>query len=227
MKLGVGHITPGRVLKVENEYGVIKACCCGLFTDVDGPDKLPPIYPFNTGHENAFSQPHENEEIWVIWFDDNPLELLYFRKDNIDENLEKLLSKKYKEVEVVVSRKLPTGYIQFYFTDEDGWILQNDKSKIQIRKNGTILLDAGSAHRRIDINGNNISLGTVGESAHPAAYGDKVEDSLNKINSLFNAISNAAKTNPYTAAISTAIEALRSGYEESIEDISSPHVTLD
>ena len=227
MELSQGHIRPGRVLKVEDEKGLIKASCCGLFSDQDDPENLPPVYQFPLGGANNFSLPKVDDEIWLMFFDDNPMELFYIRKDNFPENLQDILSKKYKEVEVLASREMPAGMVQLYFTDGDGWIIRNVDSVIQMRKDGSIFLDTGSAHRRIDICDNSISLGSEGGSEHTAAYGDKVVNSLNLLNNILNTVSSAAKTTPYTAPISLAIEALRPNFEQSIEEIESQHVTLD
>ena len=227
MELSQGHIRPGRVLKVEDEKGIIKASCCGLFSDQDDPENLPQVYPFPLGGANNFSLPKVDDEIWLMFFDDNPMELFYIRKDNFPENLQDILSKKYKEVEVLASREMPMGMVQLYFTDGDGWIIRNVDSVIQMRKDGSILLDSGSAHRKIDICNNSISLGSEGGSAHPAAYADKIENSLKILNNMLNAMSKAAKLTPFTVGIGVAIDALRPMYEQSIDEIDSPHVTLD
>lgn len=227
MKLSQGHLRPGRVLQLVDENGVIKGSCCGLFTDQDDPENLPPMYQFPLGGANNFSSMHVDDEIWVLFFDDNPMELFYIRKDIIPETLKDILSQKYEEVEVLASREMPAGMVQLYFTDGDGWIMRNVNSVIQMRKDGSIFLDAGSAHRKIDLCDNCISIGSENESAHPAAYGDKVVASLNILNSILGAISQAAKVSPYTVGISTAIEALKPQYEKSIPEIESLHVTLD
>ena len=219
MELSQGHIRPGRVLKVEDEKGIIKASCCGLFSDQDDPENLPPVYPFPLGGANNFSLPKVDDEIWLMFFDDNPMELFYIRKDNFPENLQDILSKKYKEVEVLASREMPMGMVQLYFTDGDGWIIRNVDSVIQMRKDGSILLDSGSAHRKIDICNNSISLGSEGGSAHPAAYADKIENSLKILNNMLNAMSKAAKLTPFTVGIGVAIDALRPMYEQSIDEI--------
>ena len=83
---------------MEDEKGIVKASCCGLFSDQDDPEKLPPIYQFPLGGANNFSLPKKDDELWVMFFDDNPMELFYIRKDNFPENLQDILSKKYKEV---------------------------------------------------------------------------------------------------------------------------------
>jgi hypothetical protein len=227
MELDQAHIRPGRVLSVDDEKGTIKACCCGLFSDEDEPEKLPPIYQFPLGGANNYSSPKVDDEVWVLFFDDNPLELFYIRKDNFSENLQDILSKKYDEVEVLASRDLAQGMVQLYFTDGEGWIIRNVDSVIQMRKDGSILLDSGSAHRKIDLCDNSISLGSEGGSEHPAALGDKVVNSLNILNDLLSAMEESAKSSPYTMALSTALTTLRPMFEDSIEEITSNHVTLD
>lgn len=227
MILAQAQIRPGRVLKVEDEKGTIKAMCCGLFSEEDDLENLPPVYPFPLGGANNFSSPKEDDEIWVMFFADNPMELFYIRKDNFPENLQDILSQDYEECEVLASRELATGMIQLYFTDGDGWIIRNIDSVIQIRKDGSILLDKGSDHRKIDICDNSISLGSEGGSAHPAALGDKIVNSMNILNNILNAISNTAKSNPYTAGLAMTIDMLRPVFEQSIDEIESQHITLD
>lgn len=227
MVLSQGHIRPGRVLQVVNNQGVIKASCCGLFSDVDEPDKLPPVYQFSFGGANNFYMPHEDEEVWVLFFDDNPLELFYIRKDNINENLNNILKTKHEECEVLMSKELSAGFVQFYFTDGEGWILRNFDSVIQIRPDGSILLDAGSAHRKIDINDNSISLGSIGSSAHTAAYGDEVVAAFNKVVFIFNAMIAACSLSSNHTLLKLFIEKTIPDLKAQIEKIESEHVTLD
>ena len=227
MKLSQAHIRPGRVLKLEDENGVIKGSCCGLFTDQDDPEKLPPMYQFPLGGANNFSSMHVDDEIWVLFFDDNPMEIFYIRKDIIPETLKDILSKKYEEVEVLASREMPAGMVQIYFTDGEGWIIRNVDSVIQLRKDGSIFLDTGSAHRKIDICSNSISLGSENGSEHPAAYGDKIVNTFNILENILTAIADTAQASPYTAGIATAINTLKQVYKDSIPEIESLHVTLD
>ena len=225
--MSFAHIRPGIVEEIIDNKGTIKASCCGLFSDVDATDKLPPIYPFPLGGANNFSSVHNDDEIWVMFFDDNPLELFYIRKDNFPEQLKEILDKNYEDVEVIASRDMPNGVVQIYFTEGDGWIIQNADSVIQIRKDGSILLDTGYAHRKIDVNYNSISIGSKGTSAHTAAYGDSVVNSLNILNDLLDALSESAHINPYTQQLGATIDTLRPRFEESLEEIESQHVTLD
>ena len=76
------------------------------------------------------------------------------------------------------------------------------------------------------IPGNNISIGSKGESAHPAAYGDKVSDLLWKIYMTFEAIKTSSSVNPYTANIGAAITSI-GDWSGEIGDIESPHITID
>lgn len=227
MKFSQAHMRPGRVLEIIDDNGVIKACCCGLFSDQDKPEDLPPVYQFPLGGANNFSSMHVNDEIWLLFFDDNPLELYYIRKDIISETLKDILSNHYEEVEVLASREMPTGMVQIYYTNGDGWIIRNIDSVIQIRKDGSILLDSGSAHRKIDICDNSISLGSEGGSEHTGAYGDKVVESLDILYKMLNSISLCASANPYTAPIGISITKYLTQFASSIDKIESPHITLD
>lgn len=227
MVLSQGHIRPGRVLQVVDNQGIIKASCCGLFSDQDDPEKLPPIYQFSFGGANNFYIPHEDEEVWVLFFDDNPLELFYIRKENVSENLNEILKTKHEECEVLMSKELTAGFIQLYFTDGDGWIIRNFDSVIQMRADGSILLDAGSAHRKIDINEDSISIGSIGNSAHTAAYGDEIVTAFNKVVSILNTMVTTCTKLPEIAILGTNIKAGIPALEAQIEKIESQHVTLD
>ena len=69
MDMNFAHIRPGRVLSVEDNKGTIKACCCGLFSEEDEIDKLPPIHQFPLGGANNFSSPLVDDEIWLLFFE--------------------------------------------------------------------------------------------------------------------------------------------------------------
>lgn len=227
MILSKAHIRPGRVLSIEDASGTIKAYCCGLFSDQDEVDKLPPVYQFPLAGTNSFYSVAVDDEIWVLFFDDNPLELFYIRKDNFPENLKDILENNYETVEVLASREMTSGIVQLYFTDGDGWIIRNLDAVINMRKDGSIVIDTGSSHRAIDICDNSISLGTVGGSEHTAALGDNVVKTLNILSNLLNAVSQNAKSNPYTISIALAIDSLLQSFNDSLDNIESKHVTLD
>lgn len=227
MILKDGHIRPGRVLEVCDNFGTIKACCSGLFSDNDDPKLLPPVYPFHIGNQNHFSKPNVDDEIWVLFFPTNPQELFYWRKDSIKDTLNEVLTDECNDAEVIASLDSGSGYAQIYFTDGTGWIISNDRAIIQIRKDGSILLDQGSKHRKIDINDDNISIGSEGKSAEPAVLGDKLEKTLEQIHDCLQAVGNAAKMSPYTATIGTTIDPYLQKISDAIDKIKSVHVTLD
>ena len=103
MKLMAGTLRPGTVLKVE-EGGVIKASAPGLFSAEDDVELLPPIYPSFIGNSNQYSQPEEYDEVWILQFSDNPLELHWIKKDAQDVNNEELGLGEETDVEILCDR---------------------------------------------------------------------------------------------------------------------------
>ena len=206
MKLINATIRPGKVLEVLDNKGTIKASAPGLFTSQD-KDKLPPIMHAPWGsHPNSFTTPDKGKEVWIMNFSDNKRQLYWFRKDPFDENNLDTNIQGEKNVEVLCNRKSGLGWATIYFSDNSGWIIKNDDSKIQINADGEICLSMNDAHRTIDINSNGISIGSKGSSAHPATYADKLEDILSTINQHLALIKPAANTNPYTTSIVSVID---------------------
>lgn len=223
MKLANGILRPGTVLEVI-ENGCIKASVPGLFSSED-IDKLPPIRPFFYGSANSFSQPSKYDEVWVLSMSDNPLQLHWLRKDDYIEKNKEILQE--ENVEIICNRESGMSWATIYFSDGSGWVIKNDDSKIQIRKDGSIVMGMGWPHRTIDITPKSISLGSEGGSQHSAAYGDSIEAFLEDILSLFQTISTTAMMNPYTLAIGQSIINKLPKLQQNIGTISSPHVTLD
>lgn len=223
MKLKNGIIRPGIVIEVL-ENNVIRAGVPGLFNRDDGKN-LPIIFPAPFGnHTNQYSQIHELDEVWVFNFTDNPLQLYWFRKDDVTNNKEILTE---ENVEILCNKETGTGWATIYFSDGTGWIIKNVDSIIQLHPDGHITIDTGIPNRAIDINSNGISLGSIGSSAHPAAYGDVLTDIITDIQVALNLIKQAANMSPYTKPISTALGNLPSNIEKNISKINSPNVTLD
>lgn len=224
MKLKNGTIRPGIVIEVLDK-GCIKAGVPGLFNRED-KDKLPPIMPFPFGHNvNSFSSIKELEEVWIMNFSDNPMQLYWVRKDNMAENNKELL--KEENVEIICNRENDLTWATIYFSDGSGWIIRNDESVVQIRKDGSILLDSNLPHRVIDINPKSISLGSKTESAHPAVYGDVLMEALQNIQISLELIKQASNMNPYTKPISIGLGKLPSELKELIPKVVSTNVTLD
>ena len=228
MKLLNGVIRPGTVLEVMDD-GCIKAAAPGLFSIEDDVEKLPKIIPFFIGgNANSYSKPLLNDEVWIMNFNDNPQQLYWFRKDYPSEtdNMTNII-KDQENVEILCNREVGAGWCALYFSDGSGWVISKDESTIQIQKNGSIVLNTGKPNRCIDINGKNISIGSIGKSAHPAAYGDTVEEILLSLCLMLNQVAMGAMANPYTINIGTTILQKLPGIINDLSSISSDHVTID
>jgi hypothetical protein len=226
MKISKGTIRPGTVLEVL-ENGIIKATAPGLFNVIDEPAKLPPIMPWFIGsNSNSFSKLKRYDEVWIMNFLDNPRQLYWFRKDKIKDNNENI-PRSEENVEIICNREVGGEWCSIYFSDGSGWVISKGESIIKIRPDGTILLDTGLDNRCIDINGKNISIGSEGKSAHPAAYGDTTVEVLTSICSLLSKVATAALPTPFTAAIGSTIMTSLPGIMSKIPDIQSEHVTID
>lgn len=221
MKLSNGILRPGIVIKTLDEGNII-ASAPGLFSAEDS-DNLPPIYPFTSHHANKFSAVNPGDEVWVLNFSDNPLQLYWFRKDDQKTNNKDLLTE--QNVEILCNRETVTGWATIYFSDGSGWIIRNCESYIQIDKNGNIILSKPDPHRKIIIDENAIKIG--GDDNHPAVYGDILQDVLEKIQITLDLIQKAASTNAFTYAIGTAIGTTPTELNLMIPKITSPHVIID
>lgn len=224
MRLCNAILRPGKILEVVDTAGTIKVSAPGLFSNQDDPKLLPPVVPLLLSHSNQYSTPNVGDEVWVLNFIDNTQQLYWFRKDNYAANNEDIQGE--TNVEVLCSRESGMGWATIYFSDDSGWYIKNDQTFIQLDSNGNIKLKNPNAHRCIEINSNNISIGSEGESAHPACFADETADLLWKIYMTLNAISKAAYTNPMTAHIGSAIDMI-GDWSVDIAKIKSGHVTID
>lgn len=214
---------PGRVIEVLGS-GNVKVSAPGLFSEED-KENLPTVMPFFGLHANSYSEPNEQDEVWVLNVDNNPLQLFWFRKDDRTEHNTELEGE--ENVEILVNREASTGYATIYFSDGTGWMFRNGDSFINIMSDGTILLDPGIDNRKIHCCGNSISLGSEGGSAHKAGYGDETRKALDMIQSCLQAIQQAAMLNPYTKNIGDAIGSIPGTLKTQITKTVSPNVTLD
>ena len=224
MKLLHAILRPGRVLEHLGN-GQIKAEAPGLFSAQDDPQKLPPIYPFFGLHANTYSEPLEGDEVWILNLEDNSRQLFWFRKDDRSVNNTEIEDE--ENVEVLCNREAGTGLATLYFSDGTGWMFRNGDSYMQIRADGSILLNPNVPSRCIHLNQESISLGSENKSAHPGAYGDRIQDILEIISTCLATMRQAASTNAFTAAIGAAIGATPEKIQAKTPKISSPNVTLD
>ena len=226
MNLSKGTIRPGLVLEVL-EDGYIKASAPGLFSYIDDPKQMPPIMPwFIGGNANSFSKLQQYDEVWIMNFSDNPRQLYWFRKDNISSNNENIPMGE-ENVEILCNRDVKGEWASIYFSDGSGWVISKGDSIIKIRPDGSIVLNTDLPNRCIDINGENISIGSEGKSAHPAAYGDEVASILTDICALLSGIAMVSLPNPFTTAIGAKIITSLPKISGKIANIPSQHVTID
>ena len=225
MKLYNGTIRPG-VVKEILPNGCIKATAPGLFNSVDDTNFLPPIMPWQIGsNANSYSQPEKQSEVWIMNFDDNPMQLYWFRKDDITEcdNLDLTEI----NVEVLCNKDLNGEWATIYLSDGSGWVISKGESVMQIRADGSITLTNGLPQRTIDINVGGISLGKAGSSSHQAAYGDVIIDIFLSLLSLLKQVQMAAMANPHTMQLASPIAALLPNIEKMVPALMSDTVSLE
>ena len=230
-----GTLRPGKVLQVL-EGGKIKASAPGLFTDADGPDVLPPIYPFPIGGANTYSCPKTGDEVWVMNFTDNPLQLHWLRKDKFTENDKDFpINEEGENVEVVVNRNFgddekPT-WATIYFSNGSGWMIrEGEDGIINIRSDGSILLKYNKDKRVIDICDDSISLGDEGGSPDNAMLYSKWKEWVEKDlrDTILKNLAQTMINNPYTAQVGTVLKGLLEVFPAptTIDEVKSKNVTI-
>lgn len=231
MKLLHATIRPGKVLEViDDGNGTIKVSAPGLFTDEDGTDVLPPVYPWPFGHHaNSYSCPKVNEEVWVMSFKDNPMQLHYVRKDDFPENNKDFpLTDESQNLEIVVNREYENSkWAILYFDNDDGWMMKKGEDGIiNIRKDGSILLKTKHSKRIIDICKDSISLGTEGKAGDSAMLYSKWKDWADALCQGLGTIASTAAANPYTAPLAAPIQALQLQLKPKIPMVESKNVSI-
>lgn len=205
MKLENCEVRPGVVLQVIDNYGRIKASCLGLFSEEDDPDLLPPMSQFLTPSATQFSQPHEGDNIWVWLFSDNPQELLYTFRGNMEKSNNDTLDDEHQDIEILMRRNTENGKIQVDYNTESGYTINNDGTNINIDNEDHDIHIRHKEGPSVMVSKDGISLGTDGKSKYSAVLGEELINVLNDIKDTFNTIKNAAAGSPYTTHIATAM----------------------
>lgn len=227
MKLLNAQITPGVVKEIVDDFGAIKASVCGVFTENDSPDMLPPIYPFFTILHGTFSRPTIGEKIWVISTTDNPTQLLYFKQPELTEEIKNVIKETGSDqCEILSNYDGKNGWAQIFFSDGTGWMIRNDKVYINLTDD-KMILSTGAKHRTISIMDEGISLGTENESKEKAVLGDSLTKLLDKLKLNIDCLAKAASDFPYTACLTPALTQMSQDLSIDIKSILSEHVTLD
>jgi len=218
------EIRPGKVLKVVDNYGTIKASCVGMFVESDDPDLLPPVYQLFRSSLSQFSQPHEGDPIWVLTFKDNPQELAYiFRGDVRSENPG--LKNEYSDVEIQMRRTTDGADVEVSYNDSDGYNIYNHGTSLNIDNDGNIHI----CHKNgttLSVTDSGISLGTDGESQYKAVCGEELVKLLNKFKEVLTSIKTAASSSPYTTTIANGMTGPLASLD-GFDSILSGKVTLD
>ena len=227
-----GNIRPGKVLEVvEGGKGTIKVSAPGLFSAEDETELLPPVYPWPFGqHANSYSCPKVDDEVWVMNFQDNPLQLHWVRKDFFEENNAELpLDDETQNLEVIVNREFDDSkWAMLYFSNGDGWMMRKgEDGLINIREDGSILLKTNFDKRIIDICKDSIALGSEGKENDSAMLYGAWKDWANEIvNQLRTTLTTAASANPYTANLAPAFQQVALTIQQKIAPVESKHVSI-
>lgn len=228
MNLSCGTMRPGKVLEVL-EKGRIKVAAPGLFSDQDDLETLPPVYPLLGMHANAFSSVKKDDPVWVLNFSDNDRQLHWIRKDDYNTNIEDFpTTDEEQNVEVIVNREYgDSTWATIYFSNGDGWVIKEDKSVINIRSNGSILLKSSSDKGVIDLYDGGVSIGAEGGANDNAMLYSEWDKWLkNDLCGMLTAFGTALKSNPYTLAAGTALDPLVQQLRNTGMNIKSNYVTL-
>ena len=231
------EMRPGKVLKVVDNYGVVKASCVGVFSEEDDVDKLPPVYqaPFIKSSRHYFAAPQVDDLIWVIINKANPQELFYCFRDDYNDNSSNL-DNSHKDVEINMKRTDPddrskTVFEVTYDTD-DGYKVSNGGDKAsEFNVDNTDDHDMHLKHSSgiaLSISKDKISLGTDGGSQYKAPLGEPMADALNAIYNALDAILQGC-TLPHTAPVKAALGAALPQVKMAIQKnkLLSNKVTLD
>ena len=226
MRLDQCDVRPGKVLKVIDNYGSIKASVPGLFSEEDDPDLLPPITPFIISSPTSFSMPHEGDYVWIWYFWDNPQELLYSFRCNTQKLNGNSLNNEYKDVEISMKRKSDKGDINVEYNNDDGYTINNADTKINIDNDKHDIHINHADGNSVSISKDSISLGKDGKSEYKAVCGEELVKCLNDIKTTFDTIKTSAMGSPYTSHIGTAMNPVMAKLNN-FEKILSNLVTLE
>lgn len=237
MRLCNGEIRPGKVLSVVNSYGVVKASCCGLFSELDDTEKLPPVRPFLRMSPTSYVKPNVGDDIWVMVFHDNPQELYYMFQGCSEKTNTTYLgdvdTDTSEQCEILSKHGDDDSPAVVKYSDTEGWNVKCGETGMNVRPDNTVVVGNVSKENEnfkgivIDDNHINLCANNNTENTQPAVLGTELTKCLNNIVDLLMQVSASCKADPYTAHIAVAIESKMSQFVESIDPIKSKNVVLD
>lgn len=229
MQMRHTEMRPGKVLKVEDNYGTIKASCAGYFSADDDPELLPPIIPLFKTSSTSFCSPHEGDDVF-IWLDKtNPQELYYTFQGAVEQQNKDELEYGSNHTEIVSRYKHSDDTTSsIVYTEEDGWKIGDKTSGIVVNDEGGVDLQQGDYAYSVRVTDDGIIMSDKKSNhAEPAVLGDSLEDALNALVNLLETIQSVAAGSPYTASIAGAISSQLPIVKSRIKQIKSKNVKLN
>lgn len=231
------EMRPGKVLKVVDNYGTIKASCAGIFSDQDDVEKLPPVFqaPFIKASRHYFAAPQPDDLIWVIVNWQNPQELFYCFRDDINDNSNEL-DKGPQDIEVAMKRTDPndrnaTIFEVSYDTDNGYKIINGGDNAssfgIDNTQDHNIHLEHSSGIG-VHVEKNAICLGSAGGAKYKAVCGEPLINALKSIRQALSSIMDVSST-PALAPLKGALTPCITQIDMAIAEnkLLSNKVTLD
>ncbi|MBQ1573560.1 MAG: hypothetical protein IIZ78_20750 [Clostridiales bacterium] len=232
-----GEIRPGKVLEVVDNYGVVKASCCGLFSELDDTEKLPPVRPFLRVSPSSFVKPNVGDDIWVMFFADNPQELFYMFQGCSEKTNTTYLGdvdpSTGENYEILAKHGDDDDPAVIQYSDKEGWNMKCGETGMNISPDKTVTIgnttDQSESFKGIIIDDNYINLcgNDNTDNTQPAVLGTELTKCLNNLVDLLMQVSTVCKSDPNTAHIAVAIESKMGEFVDSIDPIKSKNVVLD
>lgn len=223
MRLMDCELRPGVVLAVCNNYGTVKASCCGLFSEDDDVDLLPPVYPLIKTSNTSYCEPQIGDLVWVWINHSNPLELFYTFMGDVVANNQGILDQGGYDACNIISKDNDHD-ASLLWSDQDGWKMNQGESVVQIAPSGEINVSDGQ--RSIQITESGIDMSTGGES-NPAVLGNELKSTLQELINLLQKTATIAKTNPQTMTLGVTLESGLIEVTNKLSKILSENISLD
>ena len=221
MKLMDCELRPGTVISVL-DGGKIIASVPGLFSKED-KDKLPPISSFFEG-----SRVNVGDDVWIMNSVTDKMQLHWIKKNNSESRYECSTNKEIPKNAQIICNEGYGGGVWAYiiFEDGKGIIMKNNNSYININPSGDIILSNGTTDRTISITPESISLGQLGKSEHPAAYGDILQEFATSLVIILKGIICVTASNAILSPIANVISEKIVELDTLSTQIKSTNVTL-
>lgn len=200
MNLMHAYLRPGKVREVLDNYGNIKCSAVGIFKEDEVLEKLPPVSPspFMRTSATGFSKPQVGDDIWVMFFKDNPRLIFYSFQGDAKTMNSGDLDVGYDDVEIMSKR----GDSLLMCDSEDGWTMKNGDGFMNVSKDN---INIANSKRGITMTENGIRL-TSDKEDQPMVLGNELKVLLQDLCSMMNNLGQTAMSNPHTAPLGAIIK---------------------